>query len=139
MPRVSTTLACPATLDPSVKLHFSGPSGQNSFTGYGAGYVIVNHERHESSVVVLPDRVVPWSASGFEQLAPEHFAELAALGAEVVLLGTGSRLRFPRPELSRALAEAGVGLEVMDVSAACRTFNILVAEERRVAAALLFD
>jgi len=125
--------------DSSVKLHSSGPTGQNTFTGYGEGYVLVNGVRHASSVIVLADRVLPWSAQGLERLAPEHFAELAALGVEVVLLGTGATLRFPRPRLTRALLEAGVGLEVMDTQAACRTYNILAAEERRVAAALLFD
>ncbi len=125
--------------DPSVKLHSTGPSGQNTFTGYGEGYVLVNGVRHATSVIVLADRVLPWDAPGFGGLAVEHFAGLAALGLEVVLLGTGARLRFPDPRLTRALREAGVGLEVMDIQAACRTYNILAAEERRVAAALLFD
>lgn len=122
-----------------VKLHLSRPSGQNSFTGYGEGYVLVNDQRHVASVIVLADRILPWSAVRFDGLVPKHFAELAELGVEVVLLGTGSRLRFPPPRLTQALVEAGVGLEVMDVQAACRTYNILVAEERRVAAALLFQ
>lgn len=125
--------------DSSVKLHTSGPTGQNAFTGYGEGYVLVNGVRHASSVIVLADRVLPWDARGVEHLGPEHFAGLAALGVEVVLLGTGARLRFPQPRLTRALLQAGVGLEVMDTRAACRTYNILAAEERRVAAALLFD
>jgi uncharacterized protein len=62
---------------------------------------------------------------------------LVALAPEVVLLGTGAALRFPAPGITRALVEARIGLEVMDVQAACRTFNILVAEGRAVAAALL--
>jgi uncharacterized protein len=123
--------------DSSVKLHSTGPSGQNTFTGYGEGYVLVNGVRHAASVIVLTDRVLPWDAQGFEQLAAAHFEALARLGVEVVLLGTGATLRFPDPRLSRALAEAGIGLEVMDTQAACRTYNILAAEERRVAAALL--
>ena len=77
--------------------------------------------------------------AGFDALAEVHFAVLAALKPEVVLLGTGSRLRFPSPRLTAALARAGIGLEVMDVQAACRTFNILAEEERRVAAALVFQ
>jgi len=59
------------------------------------------------------------------------------VGREIVLPGTGAQLRFPRPEILRPLLEAGVGVEVMDVQAACRTYNILVSEERKVAAALL--
>jgi uncharacterized protein len=64
---------------------------------------------------------------------------LKQLGAEIVLLGTGPRQRFPHPRLTAELARAGIGLEVMDLQAACRTYNILVAEERKVAAALLFE
>jgi uncharacterized protein len=120
-----------------VKLHLEGPSALNAVTGYGSGYVMINGERHDGNLVVLPERIVPWSASGFEALAESDFEMLAALGTEVVLLGTGAALRFPAPRLTRALALARIGLEVMDTQAACRTYNILMAEERRVAAALL--
>jgi uncharacterized protein len=122
-----------------VKLHASGPSGVNTITGYGEGYVMVNGERRDSSVVILPDRVEQWSAKGFDHLSTEDFAFLKDLKAEIVLLGTGARQRFPHPRLTAALAQAGIGLEVMDLQAACRTYNILVAEERKVAAALLFE
>lgn len=122
-----------------MKLHLSGPSALNAFTGYGPGYVAVNGRRHEHSLIVLPDRLVlDWAATSFEALAAEHLAAVAAHSPEIVLLGTGATLRFPRPELTRPLAQAGIGLEVMDVQAACRTYNILAAESRRVAAALLF-
>src|SRR5918911_5118705 len=78
-------------------------------------------------------------ASDFAHLTVENFSELAALGVEIVLLGTGARQRFPHPRLTAPLGKARVGLEVMDTKAACRTYNILVAEERRVALALLFE
>jgi uncharacterized protein len=122
-----------------VKLHASRPSGVNTITGYGEGYVMVNGERHSSPVVVMPDRVQQWGAKGFDQLSTEDFAFLKDLNAEIVLLGTGPRQRFPHPRLTAPLAQAGVGLEVMGLQAACRTYNILVAEERKVAAALLFE
>jgi len=122
-----------------VKLHASLPSGVNTISGYGEGYVMVNGERHASSLVVLPDRIVDWPAARFDALSVEDFAFLKELKVEIVLLGTGARQRFPHPRLSAALAQAGIGLEVMDVQAACRTYNILVAEERKVAAALLFE
>jgi len=99
---------------------------------------MVNGVRHEASVIVLPERIEPWTVADFASLTEAHFAALAALAPEVVLLGTGNRLRFPHPRLTAALARARIGLEVMDVQAACRTFNILAAEERQVAAALLF-
>ena len=122
-----------------MKLHASAPSGANTITGYGDDYVVVNGERRESSVVVLPDRVVAWEAKSFDSLSAEDFLFLGNLKAEVVLLGTGARQRFPHPRLTAPLAAAGIGLEVMDMQAACRTYNILVAEERKVAAALLFE
>ena len=121
-----------------MKLHSSLPSGVNTITGYGEGYVVINGERRESSVVVLPDRIEAWQAGAFDTLTPNDFQFLKSLGAEIVLLGTGPRQRFPHPRLTAELAKAGIGLEVMDLQAACRTYNILVAEERKVAAALLF-
>jgi len=123
-----------------LKLHQAGPTGLNTVTGYGAGYVMVNHERHARSLVVLPDRLITdWAASTFEALEARHLAPLADCALEILLLGTGERLRFPAPEVLRPLVEAGVGVEVMDVQAACRTFNILVAEDRKVGAALLLE
>src|SRR5215831_7637487 len=84
----------------TLKLHLESPSAQNMFTGYGEGYVMVNGARFEKSVVVLPERIVDdWPPSTFAELEPAHFAALAGLGREIVLLGTGERLRFPRPEL----------------------------------------
>ena len=122
-----------------MKLHATLPGGVNAITGYGEGYVMVNGERRSSSVVVLPDRIEEWPAKRFDQLSTEDFAYLKNLKAEIVLLGTGPRQRFPHPRLTAELAKAGIGLEVMDLQAACRTYNILVAEERKVAAALLFE
>jgi len=122
-----------------VKLQPSARTHLNTFTGYGEGYVMVNGERHETSLIVQPEDLRRWPVSAFSALAEAHFAQLAALGPEVVLLGTGGRLRFPQARLSAPLARAGVGLEVMDVQAACRTYNILMAEDRRVLAALIFE
>jgi uncharacterized protein len=122
-----------------VKLHQAGALPANSFTGYGEHYVIVSGRRHESSVVVLPDQVLDWNVKSFEALTTEDFSILQGHGVEIVLLGTGARQRFPHPRLTAELARAGIGVEVMDVQAACRTYNILVAEERKVAAALLIE
>lgn len=123
-----------------MKLHLAQRTTQNAFTGYGPGYVAINDERYEQSLVVLPDRLITdWPASDFDALAAVHLEPLADLGLEILLLGTGSRIRFPRPEILRPLIEAGVGVEVMDVAAACRTYNILLAEDRKVGAALLLE
>ena len=99
---------------------------------------MVNQVRYERSLIVLPDQIVEdWPAHSFEQLAAEHFEHLCSLQPEIVLLGTGATLRFPHPSLTGILINQKIGIEVMDTSAACRTYNILTAEGRRVAAALL--
>ena len=121
-----------------MKLLASAPSRRNAFTGYGEGFVQVNGQRRESSVLVTPDALLDWAPASFAELAEAHFARIVELRPEVVLLGTGARLRFPPAALTAPLARAGIGLEVMDVQAACRTYNILAAEDRHVAAALLF-
>ncbi|HSS46420.1 MAG TPA: Mth938-like domain-containing protein [Burkholderiales bacterium] len=120
-----------------MKLHLATASAENRFTGYGEGYVLVNNVRHEKSLVVLPERLMEWEVAAFEALSQKHFEFLMNLAPEIVLLGTGPRLRFPHPALSQSLVNAKIGLEVMDTRAACRTYNILVAEGRKVAAALL--
>ena len=121
-----------------MKFHESRVAGRNSFTGYGEGYVKVNNTRHESSVIVMAERILPWSAASFDQLKTGDFDGLAAMPLEIVLLGTGMKLRFPHPRLTQSLARARIGFEAMDLHAACRTYNILLAEDRKVAAALLF-
>lgn len=121
-----------------MKLHLAGTAGRNTVTGYGTGYVLVNGARYEKSLVVLPQRILAdWAPRTFESLESSHLAALVGLGVDIVLLGTGDNLRFPRPEIMRPLVDARIGLEVMDVQAACRTYNILMTEERKVAAALL--
>jgi uncharacterized protein len=122
-----------------VKLHASAPSALNTFTAYGEGYVMVNGQRHESNLIVLPEKLLPWNAGSFDALKEEDFQVLLDLKLEILLLGTGAKQRFPHPRLTRELAARRVGVEAMDLQAACRTYNILMAEERRVAAALLFE
>ena len=120
-----------------MKLHLETGDGTNLIRAYGPGYVVVNRERYTRSLVVTPDRVVAdWPPQGFAELHAAHFAALCALEPEVVLFGTGASLRFPPPALLAALIDIGVGVEVMDTAAACRTYNILVSEGRRVIAAL---
>jgi uncharacterized protein len=121
-----------------MKLHAPAPSGAQVVTAYGDDYVTVSGVRYEQSIVVLPDRVQPWAARSFESLTEADFAALLQAGAEILILGTGAKQRFPHPRLTAPLARSGIGLEVMSLQAACRTYNILVAEERKVGAALLF-
>jgi len=121
-----------------VKLHASAPSALNTFTAYGEGYVMVNSQRHESNLIVLPEKILPWEVADFAALKEADFQVFMDMKLEILLLGTGPKQRFPHPRLTRELAQKRIGVEAMDLQAACRTYNILMAEERRVAAALLF-
>ena len=121
-----------------MKFHLQTTAGQNLFTGHGAGYVAINGTRYTRSLLVTPDRLVEdWPATDFTSLSAEHFEQFLALKPDLVLLGTGATLQFPRPELARSLHAARIGLEVMDNAAVCRTYNILLAEGRNVVAAVL--
>ena len=121
-----------------MKLQLDRNAGLNTFTAYGTGYVSVNGIRHTCNLAVLPDRLIPdWTNATFETLSVGDIELLASLDAEIVLLGTGDRLRFPSPELLRPLVRLQKGLEVMDLPAACRTYTVLMGEGRKVAVGLL--
>lgn len=101
---------------------------------------MVNNERYEHSIVVVAETVHDdWRVVSFDELSEAHFDYLLPLKPDVLLLGTGARQRFPHPKLYRSLTDAGIGVECMDTAAACRTYNILVTEDRKVAAAILID
>ena len=111
-----------------------------TITGHGPGWVAVNGDRIDHSVIVGSDgQRIAWPAATFEALDASHFSQLADLGVEVVLFGSGSRIRFPSPAWVVPLAARRIGLETMDTAAACRTYNILAQEGRTVAAALLLE
>lgn len=123
-----------------MKLHASNTAGLNIFTAYGEGFVTVNHEKYEKNLILLPESIITeWSSATVNTLSEADMQKLLTLDTEIILLGTGNRLRFPPGVLLRPFAPAGIGLEIMDMQAACRTYNILAAEGRKVAAALLFD
>lgn len=105
---------------------------------YGPGWINVNDQEIRRSVIVSPEQLVTgWPPQTFADLEEIHFEALLPLEPEIVLLGTGNRQRFPRPTLTRALLARRVGVEVMDTAAACRTYNVIMLEGRRVAVALL--
>jgi uncharacterized protein len=121
-----------------LKLHEEAPTSLNAVTAYGPGFIEINRSRYQGHLLLAPDSPVqPWLAESFDTLCEEHFTALLALRPEIVLLGTGRRQRFPHPRLTAVLARAGIGVEAMDTAAACRTYNILMAEGRRVLAAFL--
>ncbi|MBI5107758.1 MAG: Mth938-like domain-containing protein [Rhodocyclales bacterium] len=123
-----------------MKLHASVTTGLMTITAYDSGFIAVNGRPLTKSFLLTPKRLIEdWSPASFEALAEADFAAIAEIGIPIVLLGTGSRQRFPAPKLLRALIERRVGVEVMDTHAACRTYNILMAEGRDVAAALIIE
>jgi uncharacterized protein len=120
-----------------MKLHVTAGEG-NVITGVGSGWIRVGVREYRENVVMTSATIATgWAAGGFDRLEAADFDSLVALAPEIVLLGTGATQRFPHPRLMRALTDAHIGYEVMNTPAACRTFNILAAEGRKVAAALL--
>ena len=111
-----------------------------SITGHGPGWVGLNGEKITSSVVIgSKGQRLDWPASRFEDLGADHFAQLAELECEVVIFGSGSRIRFPQAGWLKPLMARRIGLETMDTGAACRTYNVLAQEGRNVAVALLLE
>jgi uncharacterized protein len=108
-----------------------------TFTGYDDQGVEINAQRHQQSLILLPDRAPEAWPVQFEALEEQHFSALLQHQPELVLFGSGKTFRFPHPRLVRAFGEARVGFEAMDTQAACRTFNVLAGEGRRVLAAIL--
>ncbi len=122
-----------------MKFHLQAPTA-TLVTGLGPRWIRVGGRDYRENVVLTPDVVVPgWAPGGFAALAPADLSDLLEYAPELVLLGTGPAQRFPSPHLTGGLAAAGISVEVMDTRAACRTFNILIAEDRRVVAALLVE
>jgi len=123
-----------------LKFHLNNTPGLNAFTAHGTGYVQVNELRFEHSVIVTPEQVIEdWPAKNFAALTETDFNYFLMLKPEVLLLGTGSLHRFAHQQLYRALSAAGIAVEFMNTPAACRTFNILAGEDRKVVAGILFE
>lgn len=125
-----------------MKLHADKPDS-NTITAYGEGWISVNGQRHARSVVLASSgERADWSCESHGQLRAEHFdmlLQLTATPPELVIFGSGERLRFVRPALLQTLIDRRIGVETMDTQAACRTYNILAGEGRRVVAALLIE
>jgi len=128
----------PRAVAEMMKLDLNDNPDNYLIRAYAEGHITVNEERLERSFIIMPDRLQrDWPPQAFGDLRREHFDMLVELNPDIVLLGTGRSLDFPDPELTVSLMKYGIGLEVMTTDAACRTYDILLREERRVAAALL--
>jgi uncharacterized protein len=116
-----------------------GYPGSAPIEAYGNGGFRFAGMSHRGSILCLPDSIIAWPVDDVDQLAPGDLAPVLAQKTDihVLLLGSGRRLTFPPAAVGQALREAGIGLDVMDTGAACRTYNVLLAEKRQVAAALI--
>lgn len=133
-------IAPPSAGTPALKFHADPRSAYHAVTACGADHVAVDGRRLHRSLLLLPDHLdETWGPDSFVALSAEHLLSLLAVSCDVLLLGTGHRQRFPAMPLLRPFYEAGRGIEIMDTPAACRTYNILVAEGRKVAAALIVE
>lgn len=123
-----------------MKLHTSSTEKYQTVTGYDRNGVEINAQRYDYSVLVMPEAAPrPWNVSRFEDLTAAHFEAIAADRPDVVILGTGEQQRFVHPRLIASLSAQRIGVESMDSHAACRTYNILMGEGRKVTLALIIE
>ncbi|SFC95810.1 Mth938-like domain-containing protein [Massilia yuzhufengensis] len=123
-----------------MKLHSDNNQQYQTVTGYDASGVEINAKRFDFSLTVMPEVAPrPWNVARFEDLTAEHFEEIAKDVPDVVVLGTGERQRFVHPKLVASLSSKRIGVDCMDSHAACRTYNILMGEGRKVTLALIIE
>jgi uncharacterized protein len=121
-----------------MKISCSDSSEGNVIQSYGSGQIRINQQTYTRSVLLMPDQLHPdWEPQTVQQLEARHVEEILDYRPELILLGTGERQNFPEPAILRSLSGRHIGLEVMDTAAACRTYNIVMAEGRRVLAGLM--
>lgn len=123
-----------------MKLHSATTKQYQTVTGYDDQGVEINAERFQFSLIVMPETAPrAWNVASFEALTAEHFEQIEQDKPDVVILGTGARQRFVHPRLIASLAARHIGVESMDSKAACRTYNVLMGEGRKVTLALIIE
>ena len=123
-----------------MKLHSDPQSSQNTITGYGIGFIEVNKTPYSQALIVQPDgEVMVWPVEESLDLTEDHFSLISGLQPELVIIGTGKKQVFLNPKILQPLIKAKIGFEMMDSQAACRTYNILMGEGRKVLAAIILD
>jgi len=123
-----------------VKLQPDKQPSLNTVSAYGPNYIEINAQRYTNSLLLSPESpVIEWSCTRFEDIKTQDFEQIAKLEPAVVIFGSGERIRFPKPALIAPLIARNIGIETMDLQAACRTYNVLMAEGRKVVAALLIE
>ena len=123
-----------------MKLSLDYSTAKYAINAYDDGVITVNNQTYTNGIIVTPDRLLDvWEPTHVEQLETSHIEYLISLEPEIILLGTGKSLCFPHPSLSILALQLGIGFEVMDTGSACRTYNVLAAEDRNIAAALMIS
>ena len=121
-----------------MKLHLTTSENLNLITGYGADFIEISRKKYTQNLIVMANQLIlDWQAADLASLSTAHFDELIALKPEVVLFGTGEKHQFLHPKVYQNLTAQSIPLECMTTAAACRTYNILMSEDRNVAAVLM--
>lgn len=121
-----------------MKVSLDTGSASHRIRAYAEGSITIGEDVYTSDLIVMPEHIVPdWDSVPVAELTLEHLEAIEPYEPEIILLGTGRQQRFPPMQMMAALSRRGIGLEAMDTAAACRTYNVLMSEDRRVAAALL--
>lgn len=124
------------TCQRKMKITLDNGSAKYRIIAYESGRIRINDETILDSIIVSPEKTELWDIENMDSLTQHHFEYLLTYEPEILILGTGSKQRFPASNLLTPLVQAGIGLEVMNTAAACRTYNILMSEGRNVVAAL---
>ncbi len=120
-----------------MKFTLDNPQGEFVFSNYGDGFLTVNDQQHDNNLLIFPDHLEAWPVSDINQLGADDFEIFLQRKPDVVIFGTGAKQQFPPVELRRELMRQNIQLDIMDTPAACRTYNLLVSEDRNVGAAIL--
>jgi len=121
-----------------MKLSIDYNTSKYTIKGYKTGSITVNNKQYSENLIITPDQLItPWEPNNPDELNQHHIEFLVDMEPEIILLGTGRSLCFPHPSLISLAMQKGIGFEVMDTGSACRTFNVLISEDRNVMAALM--
>jgi uncharacterized protein len=121
-----------------MKFHLIQSDNKNLITGYDLNWVEVNQERHQTSLIMTPNKLLlEWPVKTLEDIKENSFEAIESLNIEIILLGTGSKQEHLEPRLLEYFAKKNMAIECMNNQSACRTYNILANEERKVLLALM--
>jgi uncharacterized protein len=120
-----------------MKITLDNPQGEYAFSNYGEGFLSVNDQKLDHGVLIFPDYLESWGVAEVAELTADHFETFTARKPDILILGTGRQQQFPGLELRRELVRRNLQLDIMDTPAACRTYNLLVSEDRNVGAAIM--